>query len=185
MKTRPAALSVPIFLALTLAACAGAPPSPTPLPSTPPARDLPGVIGGSSVDPNTPIAGGGGGSMPSNPGDPGLGQPQLVVPKPGQKAVHPVAVTRLEPRIDAGRVIVRATWTSGVEPCNVLDSVDVQRAGSNVTLTVREGTGQGDAVCIEIAVQKATDVDLGVLPAGTYTIQTSHGDAAAVQITVP
>jgi hypothetical protein len=173
MERRTVSLAVPLLLILLSACSAGAaPPSASPV-TSPPAIAL-------TDPPDTPISGGGG----ADPGQPA--EPRVVVPRPGQRDPHDVSVNRLQARIDdGGRVIVRATFYSGVEPCYVLDSVVLTRRGNNLTLTLREGTGQGDVACIDIAVLKATDVDLGVLPAGTYTIQAGKGDAAAIQVTVP
>lgn len=116
---------------------------------------------------------------------PGDGGPVNVVPKPGQRDVHPVSVEMLEVRVNGDRVAARLTWTSGVEPCYALDSVLVARDGNTITLTVREGSGPVDAVCIEIAQQKSTIVDLGAFPSGTYTIGVSEGTAEPVDVTIP
>ena len=89
----------------------------------------------------------------------------------------------IEARVDGRHVMVRLTWWSGVEPCNVLDSVGVETAGSHIRLTIREGADQRDVACIEIAMLKATVVDLGELAPGTYTIS-AGGDASPVQVVV-
>lgn len=169
--TKPT-VSLAIVLLALLAACSVgvAPPSATP-PVTPSV----------TAPPDEPVTGAGG----SDPGQPADPQPQVLVPRAGQRDLHDVNVNRLQAQAVDGRVIVRATFYSGVEPCYVLDSVHAIRDGDNFTLTLREGTGQGDGACIDIAVLKATDIDLGGLPAGTYTIQAGAGDAAAIQVTVP
>jgi len=115
---------------------------------------------------------------------PGDGGPANVLPRPGQRNVHPVSVEAIEVRVNGDRIAARLTWTSGVEPCYVLESVLVARDGNAITLTVREGSGPEDVVCIEIAQQKSTIVDLGSFAPGTYTIGASHGDAAPVEVTV-
>ncbi|GAA4589609.1 hypothetical protein GCM10023194_44300 [Planotetraspora phitsanulokensis] len=53
-------------------------------------------------------------------------------------------------------------WWSGVEPCNMLDRVDVTETAKTVTVTLWEGHDrrQPDAVCIEIAIKKQTRVQL-------------------------
>jgi hypothetical protein len=79
---------------------------------------------------------------------------------------------------------VKITWYSGVEPCNVLDSVDVDQGGNEFVLTLVEGTSDPNAACIEIAELKATIVDLGELEPGTYTIRASEGEAPPVTVTV-
>jgi ABC-type transport system substrate-binding protein len=175
MSRQTAALASILLVVLSACSAGAAPPSatPEPAPSTP-------------VDarpPDEPVSGGGGGSDPGQLGEP---QPQLVVPRPGQRNLHDVNVNRLQGQVlEDGRAVVRATFYSGIEPCYVLDSVQVIRDGDNFTITLREGTGQGDVPCIDIGVLKATDIDLGVLPTGTYTIQAHPGDAAAIQVTVP
>ena len=141
-----------------------------------------------------PSQGGGGGSdgdtgLSVPPGEPGAGdpaprEPTLVVARPGQLDPHPVAVTLLEPSVEGRRVLVKASWYSGVEPCYVLDSVKVDQGGNEFVLTVIEGTGDPNAMCIEIAMYKATIVDLGELEPGEYTIRASDGEAPPITVTV-
>jgi hypothetical protein len=152
-----------------------------------PSTDPGGNAGGSSsgepgqTDPDTPI----GGPVDPGPVDPGLGQPTLVIPRPGQLDTRVVGAARLEPAVDGHHVLIRVTWWSGVEPCNVLDSVKVDRSGTAITIQLIEGTGDRSAMCIEIAQEKATIVDLGELESGTYTISAAgNGDAKPVTITV-
>jgi hypothetical protein len=131
---------------------------------------------GSIVAP--PDKGGGGGiGLPGNP--------EPVAPKPGQLMVHPVGVSELLARVDGRRVVLNARWWSGVEPCAVLDSVGVVRDGNTVSVTLFEGTSDLDAVCIAIAVEKVTVIDLGELEPGTYTVAADPGDAAAIIVKVP
>ncbi len=177
--------------AIVLTACTGAGTAP-PSASNPPAAEVPPTGGGSSgSDPGTGI-----GSPakppatdPGSSGRPGDGlvppdeHPTIVVPKPGRLDVHDVGAIRVGASVDGGHVIARLTWWSGVEPCSVLDSVAVVRNGSQIRLTIREGADRRDVACIEIAMLKATIVDLGVLPAGSYTI-TANGDAPPVQVVV-
>ena len=162
---------IPILVVVAAACGAGSPPAPTGPGGAPP----------STVDPDQPV-----GAPPvidfPLPGD---GGPTNVVPKPGQRNVRSVSVEKIEARVNRDRIAVRLTWTSGVEPCYVLDSVLVAREGDTITLTVREGSGPEDVVCIEIAQQKSTVVDLGEFPAGTYTIATSEGPATPVSVTIP
>ena len=53
-------------------------------------------------------------------------------------------------------------WWSGVEPCYVLDRVEVTETAREVTVTLYEGQDrrQPDAACIEIAIEKTTTVRL-------------------------
>ncbi len=181
--------TVGLVAALTIGACSGsaAPaatsspssgglPSANPSPSAP--ADVPG--GGSSGDPGTGI----GGPIDPQPVDPDPGQPTLVIARPGQLNPRPLPATKLEASVDGRRVLVKATWWSGVEPCNVLDSVKVDRVDFAIAITLIEGTGDPNAICIEIAMQKATIVDLGELEPGTYTITSPGGDAPPITVTV-
>jgi hypothetical protein len=189
MNTPRRPLVLAAFLAIfTIGACAsGAAPAASPSPSSPPSAspspsaptDLPGG-GGSSGDPGTGI----GGSVDPAPVDPGTGQAKLVIPRPGQLNPRPLPAATLEASVDGRRVLVKATWWSGIEPCNVLDSVKVDRSGTDIAITLIEGTGDPNAICIEIAMQKATIIDLGELEPGTYTISSPGGSATPVVITI-
>ncbi len=74
--------------------------------------------------------------------------------------VRPVPFESAVPEGDGTRV--RVTWWSGVEPCYVLDHVDVAEDAAAVVITVYEGRdpAAGDVACIELAVQKSTLVTL-------------------------
>lgn len=121
----------------------------------------------------------------ASPGDPGNGvvdpgQPQFVVPKPGQQNVHPVSVVEMDARVEGRHAVLNARWWSGVEPCSVLDSVAWKRDGTTITISVREGSGGGDVICIDIAVYKATIIDLGELDPGEYTVLAGEGTAPPI-----
>jgi hypothetical protein len=144
-------------------------PTSTPTPSlTPPASD----------DPDGSVAT----DVPSGSG--GVGKPPLTIPKPGQSDLHPVAIDELSAVVDGRHVVITATWTSGVEPCYVLDHTVVERDGHTLMVTVIEGHGPGDAICIEIAEIKQTQIDIGELAPGTYTITDSGGRAVPIEVTV-
>ena len=173
MNTTLARLALPMALlaalSLTIAACssgaaASAPPTGSPVASDP---------DGSVTSPSDPGAGGS-----------GSGSDNIVIPKPGTIDPHPVAVEKIEPSVDGRHVTVKLTWTSGVAPCYVLDEVIVNRDGNDIALTVVEGAGEKGAICIEIAEQKATIVDLGELEPGDYTISATDSDVPPVMITV-
>ena len=115
-------------------------------------------------------------------GDPG--KPTLVLPHPGQLDIHAVSIEDLGARVEGRRVVVSASWWSGVEPCYVLDSVAVKRDGQTIIIVVREGSSARDVACIEIAMHKVTVIDLGELDPGTYTIIAGNGDARPVEVTV-
>ena len=76
------------------------------------------------------------------------------------------------------------TWTSGVEPCTVLDSILVRTGDHAFTLTIREGHGPEDVACIDIAQIKHANVDLGDLEPGTYTISDSQSGTPPIQVVV-
>lgn len=192
--TTPRRLLPILAVAMLIAGCAASVgPSPsepsTPSPLPPSAIDLPttapGDGGGSSgnagsgvIDPGLPVG-------PVDPNDPaGGGQAKLVRPQPGQKDPHPVAPIRLESSVDGRHALIKVSWYSGIEPCSVLDSVTVVRAGFGIAITPLEGIGDPDAICIEIAVLKATIVDLGDLEPGTWRITTPTGDAAPIELTI-
>ena len=139
----------------------------------------------------------GGDATPGSGGGPGIdlpglddlfpkppdGRPSLVFPKPGQLNVHPVGATLIEPAIKDRHLWVRVSWWSGVEPCSVLDSISVDRTGDAFAITLSEGSSALDVACIEIAMLKATVIDLGELERGTYTVS-SAGEAPAVTVTI-
>lgn len=119
----------------------------------------------------------------AEPALPDLGTPTIVVPNPGRLDVHPVGATAIDARVDGRQVQVTLTWWSGVAPCAVLDSVAQVRTDRSIALTILEGADQRGVACIDIAMLKATVVDLGELDPGTYTI-TAGGDAGPVRIVV-
>jgi hypothetical protein len=189
--SRPVVLG--LLAVLLLGACSGAAaPASSPGPSDGnPSAGAPstgsGDVGdGSSgapgqTDPDTAV----GAPVDPVPVDPGVGQAKLVMPRPGQLNPRPVGAALLEPAVDGHHVLIRVTWWSGVEPCNVLDSVKVDRSGTDISIQLIEGSSDLNAMCIELAQQKATIVDLGDLEPGTYTISAGgQGDAVPVTVTV-
>lgn len=129
----------------------------------------------------------GGTTAPPGPTDDGGIVPPaggVVVPKPGQLDVHPIPAETLSARVDGRRVVVTVGWTSGVEPCSVLDTVVVERGEASFAITLREGHGPGDQVCIAIAEAKTTEIDLGELEPGTCTITDATGGAAPIEVVV-
>ncbi len=98
---------------------------------------------------------GGGGDAPRSGG-----RPQRVRPRPGMADVHPVAWEKAR-QAASGRALKVTYWT-GVEPCNVLDHVDVRYGSREITLTLYEGhdPAEPDTACIEVAVQRVVEVRL-------------------------
>jgi hypothetical protein len=186
-------------LAVSLTACAGGaaslapgesetPSAAAPATDAPPAsRDPDGTDDGEPSDPGevvtSPPDAGNGNFPPGGPGGPG--QPEFVQPQPGQQMVRPVGITELIARVSGNRVELNAKWSSGVEPCSVLDSIEVAREGTTFTISLFEGTSDPDAMCIAVAVEKVTLVDLGELASGTYTVRASMGDAPDITVEVP
>jgi hypothetical protein len=134
------------------------------------------------VDPNAVVT-----SPPLEPGASIPGEPQagLVEPVAGVIDPRPVAVDAISATVEDGRLVVRLEWISGVEPCYALATVLVERDGSTFVLTPLEGSAARDVACIDIAMYKATLVDLGSLPAGEYTVLAGQGEADPVTVAVP
>lgn len=112
------------------------------------------------------------------------GSDELVVPKPGQLDVHPIAADSFAAQVDGRHVVLTITYTSGVEPCSVLDTIVVERGEGSFAITLREGHGPGDQVCIMIARFMKTQVDLGELDPGTYTISDTMRGADPIQVVI-
>jgi hypothetical protein len=182
MNTRRLPLLVALSLLVAACAAAGAAPTPSAVPSaTAPAPDSAAPPTDGPDEPVGTDVGGGDAGVPG----PGDGEPRVVFPRPGTVNPRLVGIAELEAEVDGRQVIVKASWWSGVEPCNVLDSVGVERDATTFTIGLREGTGDLNAVCIEIAELKATLVDLGELEPGTYTIQAAgEGEAEPITVTV-
>ena len=88
------------------------------------------------------------------------GEPQVVEPTPGMVGVRarPFDTATVG---DDGRTVT-VDFVSGIEPCTVLDHVDVAYGADAVTITLFEGSdpSAGDVACIEIGVFKRTIVTL-------------------------
>jgi hypothetical protein len=186
----PARLALIAVLTVALGACssAAAPSAPPSAPALSPSPSQPPSAGLSS-GPDDPVTqpadpGAGGGSSGSGgiggSGDGG----DLVIPHPGTINPHPVSVQSMVTNVDGRHVTAKLTWTSGVEPCHVLDSVVVSRDGSAIDVTVVEGAADANAICIDLAKTKSTIVDLGELEPGTYTIAATNSQIPPVSVTV-
>ncbi len=82
-----------------------------------------------------------------------------LTPKAGQENLRKVSFT------DAGKIAadtLRINFTSGVEPCDVLDHIDVVETKTSVTITLWMGNapGKGDTACPALARFAYTDIDL-------------------------
>jgi hypothetical protein len=95
------------------------------------------------------------------PGDePPVIHPQIVEPMPGMADVHPIAFDSA--KVGEDDRIVTIDFVAGVEPCSVLDHVDVSYAADAVTITLFEGhdPDAGMVACPAIAMFKRTIVTL-------------------------
>ena len=149
------------------------------------AAGTPSVSSPASTSPDAPV------TAPPSDGsgdgtDPGgnVGGDGLVVPKPGQLDVHDVQADELAARVDGSTIILTITWTSGVEPCNVLDQVVVAKGAGSYAITLREGHGPEEVVCIAIAQTHKTEVSIPTDGPGTYQITDATGGAAPIEVTV-
>ena len=144
---------------------------------------LAACAGNAAAPPDTPVSAPPTAGPPSDPGAPIGAKP--VLPKPGQAVnVHPVPAEGLEARVDGDTIIVRATWTSGVEPCTILDSIVVDKGEGTYTITLREGSSPQEIACVALAQQHVTEFEIPGVAAGTWSIVDSGGSAPAVEVTV-
>jgi hypothetical protein len=100
---------------------------------------------------------------------PGDDDPKVTDPYDGAQKVEPTpGMSGVSPRIfdkvvvgDDDRTLTIFFW-SGVEPCYVLDHVDVDEGPGAITITLFEGhdASAGDVACIEIALLKKVVVQL-------------------------
>lgn len=93
-------------------------------------------------------------------GSPAPFDPQIVEPRPGMVDVRPTGFDTAKIG-DDDRTLTITFW-SGVEPCYVLDHVDVAYGDNAVTVTLFQGSDPdaGNVACIEIAVLKQVTVTL-------------------------
>jgi hypothetical protein len=85
---------------------------------------------------------------------------QVVQPRPGMAGVRPHIFDHVVAN-DDGTSLTVYFW-SGVEPCYVLDHVDVREGPTEITVTLFEGhdASAGDVACIDIALLKRVVVHL-------------------------
>jgi hypothetical protein len=83
-----------------------------------------------------------------------------VEPTPGMAGVNPTTFDKVVVG-DDGTILTIFFW-SGVEPCYVLDHVDVDEGHDDITVTLFQGhdASAGDVACIEIALLKKVVVQL-------------------------
>ena len=116
--------------------------------------------GGSSISdgpPDGPVS-----STPS-PGDdkPGPFKPTFIRPRPGMADLHPMQWQKAKVSKNGRSVTIH--FYIGVEPCYVLDHIDVKYGARAVTITLYQGHDRdaGDNVaCIELAMAAAVRLQL-------------------------
>ncbi|WP_432928806.1 hypothetical protein ACQPZZ_03290 [Microbispora sp. CA-135349] len=97
---------------------------------------------------------------PAAPSGAPSGTPSPVTP--AGPTLHPRKVPWESATPAADGRSLDVVWWSGVEPCTVLDRVEVTESAREVTVTLYEGQDRRspDAVCIAIAILKTTKVHL-------------------------
>ena len=139
-------------------------------------RSAPGAVGGEPAQPSpgtgtaappcgTTVTNGTGpdasvGFTPCPDDEAPVIHPRVVEPTPGMADVHARPFDTAVVGVD-GRT-VNVDFTSGVEPCAVLDHIDVSYGADAVTITLFEGhdPSAGEVACIAIGVFKRTIVTL-------------------------
>ena len=106
--------------------------------------------------PDTPVSSG---PLPSEP-PPDDGGPVVVEPRPGMADVFARPFDSATVGDDDTTLTI--DFVGGVEPCSVLDRVDVRLDAETVTITLFEGhdPNAGNVACIEIGVFKRVVVQL-------------------------
>jgi hypothetical protein len=166
-----------VTAALILVACTAAGGSPSD-----PGNGDPGSPGPSAVAPQDQDPAGSHDPILVDPVPGGSGE--LTIPQPGQLDARPVPAESLEAGVDGQRVTIKISWTSGIEPCYVLDSIRVDEGDMAFAIMVIEGHAPGDNVCIEIAKFTFALIGLGELAPGAYTISDAAGGAAPIEVVV-
>ena len=104
------------------------------------------------------------------PGDHGEPVASPVTPTPGMAGVRARGWNGAHVGDDGRSVTI--SFVSGIEPCAVLDHVDVEYGAKTVTITLFEGHDPEaeDVACIDIGVYKRVVVDLDE-PRGDRTVE--------------
>jgi len=121
-------------------------------------KDCPEISAGQGDDADGPVL-----QKPCpDPKPPGGAKFEVVEPYDGPvDQAQPIAWERSRARGSDDRTFLLVYW-SGVEPCYVLDRVEVTEKAGKVVATIFEGAAgdQQNVACIEIAVQKAVVITL-------------------------
>jgi hypothetical protein len=123
----------------------------------------------SSPSPDDPVTGTAVSGTPGPPTD------TVVTPTPGMANVGPIRFTSASVGADDRTVTV--DFISGVEPCSVLDHVDVDEQPDRVVITLFEGSdpASGDVACPEIAMYKSVVVELSAPLDGRKIVDGAKG----------
>jgi hypothetical protein len=151
------ALVISVGAILTAVTASASTSSETPRPPDTPVASKPGAGATCVIDhPDCNDAGLGGG----DPGQVPEPKPQVVEPRPGMANVMPTAYDTAS--IGQDDVTLTIDFWGGVEPCSVLDHVDVVESPTAVTVTLSQGNDPtaGDVACPEIAMLKQVNVTL-------------------------
>jgi hypothetical protein len=106
-----------------------------------------------------------------NPSSPGSG-PLLVRPRPGLEDPRPHQFERV--RVTGLRTLI-VRFYGGVEACEGLDHVEVDYEQKRIVVTLFVGRVPTAEACIEIAVLKATSVQLEEPVAGRKIVDGADG----------
>lgn len=119
------------------------------------------------TDPDTPVSSCPGDEEPPTSGPWDGAEP--VEPRPGMVGVAPIPFDHVDVGADDRTVTV--FFSSGVEPCYVLDHVDVEEGPGSITITLFQGNDPqvANVACIDIAVSKKVVVQVEE-PVGTRRI---------------
>jgi hypothetical protein len=90
---------------------------------------------------------------------------------PTGNAVNPVPLTDAT-LVEVDGNFVRLSAWMGVEPCDVIDRVEVTESDANVDIEIFRGVGDVAATCIAIAVERIIEVQLDA-PLGDRTLTLS------------
>ena len=113
------------------------------------------IAAAAPTDPDTPAT-----SAPIVGPSPNQGGAQVVQPRPGMSDVIPSSLDSA--KISADDVKLTITFWGGVEPCSVLDHVDIDETPRTVTVTLYVGSdpNDGNVACPELAVLKQVTITL-------------------------
>lgn len=104
-------------------------------------------------------------SSPTEEPGPAPGGGGYTNPAPGQDDVRAREWESAQVQADDQTIVI--TWWSGVEPCYVLDHVEVVEESERIVLTLYEGHQPGfEGACTEQAVKKQTEVRVSSKVAG-------------------